>query len=58
MPLILDPEDWPLWLGETGTGAAALMKPGPEDRLVFHRVGREVNSNRASGPGLIEAVAA
>ena len=56
MPLILEPDDWPLWLGEAGKGAARLMKPGPEDMLEFHRVGRAVNSNRASGPELIEAV--
>ena len=56
MPLILNPDDWPLWLGEAGKGAARLMKPGPEDMLEFHRVGRAVNSNRASGPELIEAV--
>lgn len=54
MPLILEPEDWPLWLGEAGKGAAKLMQPGAEDVLEFHRVGREVNSNRAAGPDLIE----
>ncbi|MEX0328464.1 MAG: SOS response-associated peptidase [Ruegeria sp.] len=54
MPLILDPGYWALWLGEAGRGAATLMQPGPEDALVFHRVGRAVNSNRAKGPQLIE----
>jgi putative SOS response-associated peptidase YedK len=58
MPLSLDPEDWSLWLGEAGKGAAALMRPAPEDRFVFHRVDPAVNSNRASGPGLIDPVAA
>lgn len=53
MPLILDPHEWPLWLGEQGHGAAKLMKPGPEERLTFHRVDPAVNSNRASGPSLI-----
>lgn len=33
MPVVLAPEDWPLWLGEAGTGAAALMRPAPEDAL-------------------------
>ncbi len=56
MPLILEPEDWPLWLGEEGKGAARLMQPGPENTLTFHRVARAVNSNRASGPELIEPV--
>jgi putative SOS response-associated peptidase YedK len=54
MPLILEPEQVPLWLGEAGHGAARLMKPGQEELLVFHRVDPQVNSNRASGPELIE----
>ncbi|MDO6585366.1 SOS response-associated peptidase [Salipiger sp. 1_MG-2023] len=53
MPVILRPEDWPLWLGETGHGAARLMQPAPEGSLRWHRVASEVNSNRASGPQLI-----
>ena len=56
MPLILEPEDWSLWLGESGKGAARLMEPGQEDILRFHRVERAVNSNRASGPELIEPI--
>jgi len=55
MPLILEAEDWPLWLGEAGKGAARLMKPGPEGVLSYHRVDPAVNSNRASGPDLIVA---
>lgn len=54
MPLILEPGDWPLWLGEAGKGAARLMQPGSEDVLHHHRVDPAVNSNRASGPQLIE----
>ena len=57
MPLILAPEDWPLWLGEAGKGAARLMTPGPDGALQFHRVDPAVNSNRASGARLIDAVA-
>ncbi|GGH32725.1 Putative SOS response-associated peptidase YedK [Cribrihabitans marinus] len=56
MPLILEPGDWALWLGEQGHGAARLMQPGDEGVLSFHRVDRAVNSNRASGPDLIEPV--
>ena len=52
VPLVLDPEDWPLWLGEAGHGAAKLMQPGREGVLEFFRVDPEVNSNRASGPQL------
>ncbi|MGR3540561.1 MAG: SOS response-associated peptidase [Hasllibacter sp.] len=55
-PLILDPADWPLWLGEEGRGAAALMTPSPEGTMTAHRVGTEVNSNRARGEGLIAPI--
>lgn len=54
MPLVLEAEDWPLWLGEEGRGAAALMQPGAENVLEFYRVDPAVNSNRAAGPELIE----
>ena len=53
MPVFVAPEDWALWLGEAGHGAARLMRPAPEGWLAFHRVDRAVNSNRASGPELI-----
>jgi putative SOS response-associated peptidase YedK len=58
MPVILAPEDWPLWLGESGKGAARLMRPAPEGTLAWHRVDPEVNSNRAQGAHLIEPLAA
>lgn len=54
MPVILPPEDWALWLGEAGLGAARLMRATPEDGLVWHRVDRRVNSNAAEGAALIE----
>jgi putative SOS response-associated peptidase YedK len=57
-PLILDPADWPLWLGEAGHGAATLMKPTAPGVLRAHRVDPAVNSNRAQGPQLIEPCAA
>lgn len=53
-PLILDPADWPLWLGEAGHGAARLMRPTAPGVLRSHRVDKAVNSNRAAGPELIE----
>ncbi|MCA1776338.1 MAG: SOS response-associated peptidase [Loktanella sp.] len=56
LPVILDPDDVALWLGEKGKGAATLMGPAPDDALTLQRVGYEVNSNRASGPELIEPV--
>jgi len=56
MPVVLRAEDWPLWLGEAGKGAATLMHAPAEDALAFHRVDPAVNSNRASGPELIEPI--
>ncbi|TDL91057.1 SOS response-associated peptidase [Meridianimarinicoccus aquatilis] len=54
MPVIIEPDDWGLWLGEKGKGAATLMQAAPEDALIWHRVAPAVNSNRASGEMLIE----
>lgn len=54
MPLIIEEDQWALWLGEQGKGAARLMQPGGEDILESYRVDPAVNSNRASGPELIE----
>ncbi|WP_183529971.1 SOS response-associated peptidase [Yoonia ponticola] len=56
IPVILTAPDWPLWLGEPGKGAAVLMKSAPEDALSFHRVGTAVNSNKASGAGLLDPI--
>jgi len=53
IPVILEPEDWGKWLGEEGRGAATLMRCPPAETIGMHRVGTEVNSNRAKGPDLI-----
>lgn len=58
MPVILEPENWALWLGEQGKGAARLMHASDEGVLEFWRVETGVNSNRASGPELIEPIGA
>jgi len=56
MPVILEPQDWPLWLGEAGKGAALLMRAADDDVLDLYRVDQKVNSNRAAGPDLIEPI--
>jgi len=56
VPVVLEQADWPLWLGEAGHGAAVLMKAPAPEVLEFYRVDPAVNSNRASGPELIEPV--
>lgn len=53
-PVILEPADWPLWLGEAGHGAAPLMVARQAGVLQARRVAPAVNSNRAQGPELIE----
>lgn len=57
IPVILTQNEWALWLGEAGKGAARLMKSAPEDALLFHRVSVDVNSSRATGAGLLEPIA-
>jgi len=57
MPVILERDTWGKWLGEEGKGAATLMHAPNEDVLEFYRVDPKVNSTRASGPELIEAIA-
>ena len=52
-PVVVEPADWPLWLGEAGHGAAALMRARPGGALKAWRVGVAVNSNRAEGAGLL-----
>ncbi|MEO0358025.1 MAG: SOS response-associated peptidase [Pseudomonadota bacterium] len=56
MPVILTPSEWPLWLGEVSGKAAPLMRSAVEDQLDFFRVDPKVNSNRASGPDLLEPI--
>ena len=56
LPLVIEQEDWGLWLGEEGHGAAVLMKPAGDEVLTLTRVSTAVNSNRAEGPALIEPV--
>ena len=50
LPVILGPDEWSLWLGEAGKGAATLMRPIADDVLGWRRVSSAVNSNRATGP--------
>ena len=52
LPVILGPNEWPLWLGEAGKGAAILMRPVADDVLDLQRVSSAINSNRATGPEL------
>lgn len=57
MPVILDPADWPDWLGETAAAPErllGLLRPLPADRLEAWPVSRRVNNVRADEPGLAD----
>ena len=54
LPVVLETDQFAKWLGEAGHGAATLMKAAAPGALRLRRVSPKVNSNRASGPELIE----
>jgi putative SOS response-associated peptidase YedK len=60
MPVILDPADWPLWLGEVAAEPArlqALLRPCPPERLALWPVSPRVGNVRNNDPALIEPIA-
>lgn len=52
-PQVIAPEDFALWLGEDGPGAARLMRPAPEGFWTFHKVSPRVNGVKHDDPELI-----
>jgi putative SOS response-associated peptidase YedK len=54
MPVIIDREDWKIWLGEEEGDVTALLRPLPSDRLRIWPVDRKVNNVRNDGPELLE----
>jgi putative SOS response-associated peptidase YedK len=56
MPVILEPGDWPGWLGEAPGDPASLLHPSPAGTLHVWPVGRRVNSPKNNGPELLEAI--
>ena len=51
MPVVVAREDWALWLGEAGKGAAALMRPAPEDMLVVEEADAATKAVLRRRPG-------
>jgi putative SOS response-associated peptidase YedK len=45
MPVVIEPGDFALWLGEAGRGAARLMVPAPEESLVAEPADAEARAN-------------
>jgi putative SOS response-associated peptidase YedK len=58
MPVILEEQDWPTWLGEAGHDHVALLRPAPDRLLRVWPVDRRVGSPRNNGPELLETIAA
>jgi putative SOS response-associated peptidase YedK len=57
MPVNLDAEDWPAWLGETEADPAALLRPSPGGTLRTWPVSRRVNTPRNNDADLLEPLA-
>jgi putative SOS response-associated peptidase YedK len=54
MPVILEADDWPAWLGEVEGDPAALLWPAREGILKLWPVDKRVGNVRNDGPELIE----
>ncbi len=60
MPVILDPDAWPIWLGEVAADSErlkALLAPYPADRMVVWPVDKRVGNVKNKDAGLVEPVA-
>lgn len=54
MPVILEPADWPLWLGETEGDPISLLKPSADGVLRFWPIDKRIGNVRNDGPDLLE----
>ena len=57
MPVILDPADFPAWLGETPAAPDqlhALLRPFPAERMAAQEIGPEIGNVKNDNAGLIE----
>jgi putative SOS response-associated peptidase YedK len=58
MPVILEPADWPAWLGEEAGDPATLLRPSNEGILRLWPVDKRVGNVRIDGPELLAPLAA
>jgi putative SOS response-associated peptidase YedK len=56
MPVILEQQDWPTWLGEAEGDPAKMLKPVGENVLMVWPVSTQVNSPKNNSPGLLRPV--
>jgi putative SOS response-associated peptidase YedK len=54
MPVILEPADWPVWLGEVEGDPSVLLHPAAESVLRLWPVDKRVGNVRNDGPELLE----
>ena len=52
--MIIDRNDWPLWLGETEGDHGLLLRPVADDVLRVWPIGKAVGNVRNDGPELLE----
>ena len=60
MPVILDADAWPIWLGEAAADTErlkALLAPYPAEQMIVWPVDKRVGNVKNKDPGLIEPVA-
>ena len=59
MPLVLEPETWPAWLGEEPADPArlkALLTPYPSDDMICWPVSARVGNVKNNDPSLVESI--
>jgi putative SOS response-associated peptidase YedK len=56
MPVVLEPSEWPLWLGEIEGDHEGLMRAAPDRTLDIWPVDRAVGNIRGQGPQLLDRV--
>ena len=56
MPLVLERDAWPGWLGESGADPAELLRTASNGTLHLWAVSRAVNSVCNNGPDLIDSI--
>ena len=56
MPLVLERDQWPVWLGEEVGDPATMLRPAPAGTLRRWPVSRAVNSPKNNGPELVEPI--
>jgi putative SOS response-associated peptidase YedK len=56
MSVIIEWEDWPLWLGEVEGDPASLLRPAAADVLRTWLIGKAVGNVKNDGAELIEPI--